>query len=173
MGFLSACGAREKNRSNCFLESASAISLVFPGRCFIVMVKLFLAAVRNNLRSRLITLGCFELFPSHACTMGRLSQYRKGSSSVSNGAPRLGLLPLPRRVPATVWMSCLIVAGLVASRSGTKHLCSRLHLQAVLKHPCRSPGPWLLSQWYPRNMQYHSTMVRMTSTTGCLPEPPD
>ena len=48
--------------------------LVFPGKCFIVTVKWFLAAAKNSLRSKLMTQGCLDAFPSHAWTMGRLSQ---------------------------------------------------------------------------------------------------
>lgn len=41
VGVFSACGAREKNLLYCFLDNASAMSLDFPGRCFIVTVKSF------------------------------------------------------------------------------------------------------------------------------------
>ena len=69
-----ACGARKKNLLNCFLDRASAMLLVFPGKCFIVTVKWFLAAAKNSLRSKLMTRGYLDAFPSHAWTMGRLSQ---------------------------------------------------------------------------------------------------
>ena len=52
VGILFACGAREKKRLNCFLESASASSLLLPGTCFSLTVKLFCAAVRKSERMR-------------------------------------------------------------------------------------------------------------------------
>ena len=47
VGNLFACGVREKKRLNCFLESASASSLLLPSKCFSLTVKLFCAAVRR------------------------------------------------------------------------------------------------------------------------------
>ena len=41
VGNMSACGAREKKRLNCFLERASASSLLLPTKCFILTVQLF------------------------------------------------------------------------------------------------------------------------------------
>ena len=42
------------------------------GICYLIcFARKVLATTRNNMCSRLITRCCFDLFPSHACTMGR------------------------------------------------------------------------------------------------------
>ena len=69
VGDTFACGAREKNRLNCFLERASASSLLLPATCFSFTVKLFWAAVRKSKRMSDVSLGCLEDLPSQACTI--------------------------------------------------------------------------------------------------------
>ena len=69
VGLLSACGARAKKRVNWLLESASATSFSFPGRCLQVAVKLCCAAVRKSILSSDTISDCFDDLSCQASTI--------------------------------------------------------------------------------------------------------
>lgn len=73
VGVQWACEAKEKNNWKLCLEMASSWVLT-TGMCLSVIVKFPLVAVKNRRQSRLMMYGWHDVFPSHAWTMGRLSQ---------------------------------------------------------------------------------------------------
>ena len=74
VGVRAACGARSKKRLNWLLDSASASSLVFPGRCVRRTWKWCEAAIKNRVRSRAMRWGSLHRLASHERTTAWLSQ---------------------------------------------------------------------------------------------------
>ena len=75
VGLVSACGTRCLNLWNCEWERESAMQFEVPSMCCISKVKLYLATVKNSVRTNCISAACLQVPVHQISTTAWLSQW--------------------------------------------------------------------------------------------------